>query len=68
MLKTIHIEVKNLFLSYLDELGIEINPERISQVEMIDTNEKKIRAILEPLYKLWSKRLSKGNSAFKSHD
>ena len=68
ILKTIHIEVKNLFLNYLDELGIKINPERIFQVEMIDTNEKKIQAILEPLYKLWSKRLSKGNSAFKSHN
>ena len=56
-LKTIHIEIKNLFLSYLDELGIEIDPERISHVEMTDENQMRIRAILEPLYRLWSKKL-----------
>ncbi len=57
ILKTIHIEIKNLFLSYLDELGIEIDPERISHVEMTDENQMRIRAILEPLYRLWSKKL-----------
>ncbi len=57
LLKQIHIEIKSLFLNSLEQIKVDIDPEKVYNIEKTINNKERIESIFDPFYRMWIKKI-----------